>query len=173
MEIRATRTVFSDVVYETIYRDADDVSILEGKPLTGSGAHCFFGDRFVLVHKKVKGNWVSPGGGIEPGESAAQTMVREVKEESNMRVLDYRFFGYEEFFPVGQGGPSAQPTAVVAYFVAIVEPFGDFVSDPDGDIDAVKLIDPKDYKLYFDWGKAGDREMERALEIKPFLKASK
>lgn len=29
----------------------------------------------------------------------------------------------------------------------------------------VNFIDPKDYKKYFDWGKIGDRIMERAMEI--------
>ena len=47
----------------------------------------------------------------------------------------------------------------------IVEPYGDFVSDPDGDITEIKLIDQRDYKQYFDWGKVGDRIMERAIEI--------
>ena len=48
----------------------------------------------------------------------------------------------------------------------IVEPYGDFVSDPDGDVTEIKLIDPKDYKQYFDWGEIGDRIVERAVEMK-------
>jgi hypothetical protein len=48
----------------------------------------------------------------------------------------------------------------------IVEPYGDFESDPDGDITEIKLIDPQDYKKYFDWKVIGDRIMERAMEIK-------
>ncbi|HEV7702204.1 MAG TPA: hypothetical protein VGO63_02045 [Candidatus Paceibacterota bacterium] len=38
--------------------------------------------------------------------------------------------------------------------------------DPDGGITEIKLIDPKDYKKYFDWGSVGDRLMEQALSLK-------
>ena len=46
---------------------------------------------------------------------------------------------------------------------------GPFVSDPAGTISEIKLIDPKDYKQYFDWKSIGDRIMERALELKERL----
>ena len=38
------------------------------------------------------------------------------------------------------------------------------ISDPDDDITEIKLIDPKDYKQYFDWGENGDRIMKKAIE---------
>ena len=50
--------------------------------------------------------------------------------------------------------------------VCIVEPYAPFVSDIDGDIAKIELIDPKDYKKYFDWGEIGDHIMARALELK-------
>ena len=52
----------------------------------------------------------------------------------------------------------------------IVEPHGDFTNDPDGDITEIKLIDPQDYKQYFDWEDVGDHIMNRALELKNKLK---
>jgi len=48
----------------------------------------------------------------------------------------------------------------------VVEPLGEFDSDPDGDITEIKLIDPEECKQYFDWGIIGDRTKVRALEIK-------
>jgi len=50
--------------------------------------------------------------------------------------------------------------------VCIVEPFGPFTNDPDGDITKIELIDPANYKKYFDWGEIGDHIMQRALELK-------
>jgi hypothetical protein len=47
-----------------------------------------------------------------------------------------------------------------------VKPYGDFISDPDGSITEIKLIDPKEYKQYFDWGEIGERIIERAIELK-------
>jgi 8-oxo-dGTP diphosphatase len=35
--------------------------------------------------------WTLPGGGIEPGESAEQTVVREIEEETGLRVEVVRF----------------------------------------------------------------------------------
>jgi hypothetical protein len=52
----------------------------------------------------------------------------------------------------------------------IVEPYGDFVSDPDGDITEIKLIDPKDYGQYVKWGEIGDYIVKRALELKEKIK---
>jgi len=76
-----------------------------------------------------------------------------------MKVLSYAPIGYREVHFEGK-------TFNQLRYVCTVEPFGDFHSDPDGSITEIKLIDPKDYKQYFDWGEIGDRIMERALELR-------
>jgi len=87
-----------------------------------------------------------------------KAVVREVLEETDMRVLKQRIFGYLEAF---------EPERTIqTRSVCIVEPVGDFLSDPDGDVTEMKLIDPKDITHYFDWGKNGKRQLERALQIK-------
>ena len=48
--------------------------------------------------------------------------------------------------------------------VCLVEPYGDFVSDPAGDVTEIKLIDPAEYAKYYYWGANSDRMMERALD---------
>jgi hypothetical protein len=74
-------------------------------------------------------------------------------------VIEQRFVGYQDIF---------EPSRVVSQTrsVCIVEPYGPFVNDPDGDITEIRLIDPKDYKKYFDWGEIGDHTMNRVLELK-------
>lgn len=42
--------------------------------------------RVLLVHHNRFGKWVPPGGHIEPGETFAQTAVREFKEETGLLV---------------------------------------------------------------------------------------
>src|SRR5438445_431491 len=37
--------------------------------------------RILLARRRDNGLWTIPGGGMEPGETIAQTAVREVKEE--------------------------------------------------------------------------------------------
>lgn len=162
MEIKSTLTNQAKQILDVIYREADPTADLEGRILQGVHAFCFCGDKFVLVYN-TKGSWTPPGGGIEPGETFEEAVIREVKEETNMKVLQQEFVGYQDVF---------EPTRIVRQTrsVCLVLPFGEFVSDPDGDITAIKLINPVDYKQYFDWGVVGDRIMTKALEISAKLK---
>ncbi len=76
-----------------------------------------------------------------------------------MKVLKQRFIGCQDI---------AEPRGVVSQTrsVCIVEPYGPFISDPDGEVTKIELIDPKNYKEYFDWGEIGDHIMRRALALK-------
>ena len=40
----------------------------------------------LLVHKTDNNRWALPGGGLDPGESIAQAVVRETKEETGMDI---------------------------------------------------------------------------------------
>lgn len=42
--------------------------------------------RVLMIHKTDNNLWALPGGGHEPGESIAETVVREVKEETGYDV---------------------------------------------------------------------------------------
>jgi ADP-ribose pyrophosphatase YjhB (NUDIX family) len=42
--------------------------------------------RVLMIHKTDNDRWALPGGGHEPGESIAETVVREVKEETGYDV---------------------------------------------------------------------------------------
>ncbi len=148
-----------DIVY---YEGLDPTQDLEGKIFQGVHAFCFYGDKLVIVYADKKGYWTPPGGGIEPGETYEEAVVREVKEETNMKVLCQQLIGFQDIY---------EPDRIVRQTRSFctVEPYGDFISDPDGDITEIKLIDPEDYKKYFDWLKIGERIIERALELKSKL----
>ena len=79
-------------------------------PVTASGvfaAMCFLQDeqdRFAVVHSPRRDAWGSPGGWIEPGESAAEAVVREIREETGLAVTadDLEVCGYERFTVDGE-----------------------------------------------------------------------
>ena len=159
MQIKSSLTSRSGQKFDLIYRDVDSLAELEGRKVHGVHAYCFYGDKLVVVYSPQKGYWTPPGGGVEKGESIEEAVEREVLEETNMRVLKQKLIGYQDVF---------EPDRVVTQVrsVCIVEPIGPFVSDPGGDISEIKLINPKDYKKYFDWGEVGNRIMQRALELR-------
>lgn len=162
MEIKATYSSRLSGVLEVIYRDLDDEREIGDRIVSGVHAYCFCDGRLVIVNNGAHG-WQPPGGHTEAGETVQETVACEVKEETNMRVIKQRLIGYQDIFE--PQGITSQTRSV-----CIVEPYGDFISDPDGDITEIKLIDPGDYKQYFDWGKIGDRVMARATELIDRLK---
>ena len=59
------------------------------RPVVGVGAVIIDGDRVVLVrraHEPLKGEWSLPGGAVELGETLAEAIVREVREETGLDV---------------------------------------------------------------------------------------
>lgn len=146
--------------YVFTYNDGIPSTLTDPMMLDGVHAYCFWGDKLVVVGHG-NNEWTPPGGGIEKGETYEGASIREIKEESNMKVLYQECIGYQDIETPGQARIQRQ-----FRMFCIVEPFGDFESDPDGDILEIKLIDPKDYKEYIKWGEIGDHVMARALEMK-------
>ncbi|MDZ4205696.1 MAG: NUDIX hydrolase [Patescibacteria group bacterium] len=156
MKISSTLTNHSGQILKVIYSESDPLINLDGKVLQGVHAFCFYNEQLVIVYAEGKKYWTPPSGGIEPEETYEQAVTREVKEETNMKVLYQELIGYQDIY---------EPDKIVRQTrsFCIVEPYGDFVSDPDGDITEIKLIDPNDYKKYFNWGIIGDRIMKQAI----------
>lgn len=141
------------------YKEGDPEENLGDIPLGGVRTFCFYEDKLVIV-SHGENVWTIPGGGIEKGETYQEAIAREVKEESNMNVLYTETIGYQDILTVKKNTYHRQ---VMAF--CIVKPFGDFISDPDGDIVEIKLIDPKDYREYIKWGEVADYLIRRSAEL--------
>ncbi|MER2063704.1 MAG: NUDIX hydrolase [Alkalibacterium sp.] len=59
--------------------------------LNGSVAFVLNDADEVLFQQRPDGSWGLPGGLMELGESFQETLIREVKEETNLTVTDYQF----------------------------------------------------------------------------------
>ena len=144
------------------YEELDDFDSIRTLPIKAAGALCFCGDKLVFVFAKNRNAWEIPGGGREKGETFEECVTREIKEESNMKVL--------ELFPLGFETLTNTETGELVYhvrFAAKVEPYGPFISDQakDQDISDMKLVEQKDYKKYFDWGERGEVMMKKAVKL--------
>lgn len=151
----------SGVSYIFEYHDVDSFDGLEYSLCRQVYGVCFYGDKIVIGYGGKKQNWGLIGGTIEKGETFIQTLMREIQEESNMRVLSWLPVGYQKTTDTRDNSFVYQ-----LRYVCTVQPYGPFTSDPAGAITKIELVDPKDVKKYFDWGKIGDRIIERGLELK-------
>ncbi len=155
----------SEVEYIFEYSDADSFNELDYGLCRQVYGICFCDDKMVIGYGGQKKDWGLIGGTIEKGETFEQTLMREIQEESNMEVLKCVPVGYQKVIDTRDGNHIFQ-----LRYACAVRPIGPFISDPAGGVTEIKLINPMNYKQYFDWGKIGERMINRALEVKEKLR---
>jgi len=150
-------------VFDLEYDDVDDFGVLPRELCTQVYGVCFCDGQLVIGFGGKKNAWGLIGGTIEPGETFGETLKREIIEEANMEVLKWLPIGYQKITDKDGAVKYQLRTA------CLVKKIGEFTGDVDGSIKEIKLIDPADYKKYFDWGEVGDRIISRAVLLKEKL----
>ena len=88
----------------------------------------------ILLQNRVKEDWKGytfPGGHVEPGESFVDAVVREMKEETGLDILNPQLVGINQF-PIDNG------RYIVLLFKA-TEFIGELVSSEEGEMEWVDL----------------------------------
>ena len=86
-------------------------------------------DNKILLQNRLKGDWrgfTMPGGHIEPGESIVDAVVREMKEETGLTVLNPKLCGVKQF-PIENG-------RYIVFLFTASEFEGELISSEEGEM---------------------------------------
>lgn len=85
---------------EYVFHPAKSVEGLS--PITQSSGVCFDENGRILLLRQGGKHWNLPGGTIELGESLAETLAREIYEETTVRIGRHGLIGYQEVWEDGK-----------------------------------------------------------------------
>jgi 8-oxo-dGTP diphosphatase len=92
------------------------------QPLVGVGAVIICNGKILLEKRKSepgRGKWTIPGGLVELGESAEQTVMREVKEETNLKVEEPKLIDVVNSITMDEDGEIKYHFVIVDYFLKL------------------------------------------------------
>jgi len=92
------------------------------QPLVGIGAIIICNGKILLEKRKGepgRGKWTVPGGLVELGESAEQTVMREVREETNLEVEQPELVDVVNSVTTDENGKIKYHFVIVDYFVKL------------------------------------------------------
>ena len=107
-----------------------------------------------IVHYANRGDNL-PGGRTEPGETAEETLIREIQEEINHEVISWSPIGYQVWCNPVNGDNTYQ-----LRLYAKMRPIGEFISDPGGSVIGHSLVSLDELNLRINYGEVGDRMID-------------
>lgn len=115
------------------------------RPEVCVGAVLVEGDRLLLVRRgrgPAAGEWAIPGGRVEAGETLAEAVVREVREETALDVVCDELVGWVE--RIGDG----YHFVILDFHVTLLDDTQDAVAGDDAaEVDWVPLVDVAEHPL--------------------------
>ncbi|CAN5402544.1 NUDIX domain-containing protein [soil metagenome] len=103
--------------------------------------------RLLLVRRTKapgRGTWAVPGGRVEVGETLAEAVTRELREETGLDGACGSFIGFSEILPEEPGDPHA---VILDFEVTLFEPGEPVAGSDAGEAAWVFLTDVADLSL--------------------------
>lgn len=123
-------------------------------------AVCLYNGKMLLVNHPEWDIWSIPGGTRDAGESIEETLKREIVEETNCEVVDYRPIAYQKVV-----SPNGETHHYRLQYLCNVVPLGDFKEDPAGNINKIAWIQPSDFEGHIENKEFKRSVIRRALEL--------
>lgn len=105
-------------------------------------------DDYILVCDRKKSDWPGltfPGGHVEDNETLEESVIREIKEETNLDISDVKLVGIKEWNNI------YQDIRYIGLLYKTNKFSGDIISSSEGDIFWIKRKDLDKYKLSQDF----------------------
>lgn len=96
--------------------------IYPNQPIIGVGAIIIRNGKLLLEKRKAtpgRGKWSVPGGVVELGESSKQTVIREVKEETNLIVEEPILLDVVNYIVLDEKSKVKYHFLIVEYFMKL------------------------------------------------------
>ena len=99
----------------------------------------------VLLQNRIKEEWhgyALPGGHVEPGESIVESIIREMKEETGLTILNPKLCGIKQF-PIENG-------RYLVFLFRADQFLGELHSSEEGKMEWIKLSELDQYNTVSD-----------------------
>ncbi|WP_243633295.1 NUDIX domain-containing protein [Paenibacillus xerothermodurans] len=85
--------------------------------------------RILLQQRSDYGDWGLPGGGMDPGESVQETMIREVYEETGLTVKQYELYAIYSGSRMKYNYPDGNQVIFVMFLFEVSTDYSEHIAD--------------------------------------------